>query len=70
MGLPEVTFTVEIYGIALDGSDWLIHRTTVLAINPLAARSTADALLAERKKATRACVLNAQGDTIYVVNKQ
>jgi hypothetical protein len=64
-----MTFTVEIFGTALDGSDWLIHRTTVLAINQLAARKTAETLLAERRKATRACVLNAQGDTIYIVNR-
>ena len=38
----SMTFTVEIYGTALDGSDWLIHRTTVLANNALAARKTAD----------------------------
>lgn len=64
-----VTFTVEIYGTALDGSEWLIHRTTVLALNPLAARKTADTLLAARKKATRACELNAQGETIFTVSK-
>ncbi|MDA9521675.1 hypothetical protein XI06_15335, partial [Bradyrhizobium sp. CCBAU 11434] len=27
----SMTFTVEIYGTALDGSEWLIHRTTVWA---------------------------------------
>ncbi|SFQ18730.1 hypothetical protein SAMN05216330_11838 [Bradyrhizobium sp. Ghvi] len=64
-----MTFTVEIYGTALDGSDWLIHRTTVSAINQLAARKTADILLAARKKATRASVLNEQGETIYIINK-
>jgi len=68
-GKCAVTFTVEIYGIALDGSEWLIHRTTVLAFNPLAARKTASALLTARKKATRARVLNAQGETIYTINK-
>ncbi|MDH6263373.1 hypothetical protein [Bradyrhizobium sp. BR13661] len=64
-----VMFTVEIYGTALDGSDWLIHRTTILGIDQLAARKTADTLLAVRKKAARACVLNAQGETIYIVHK-
>jgi hypothetical protein len=64
-----LTFTIEIYGAASDGSEALLHRTTVTSPSPAAARREAGYLLTNRKKATHACVLNPQGEMIYKVSK-
>ena len=60
-------FTIEIYSTAGDGSEWLLHRTTVVAINPLGARKEAIHLVAEwkRRRANGARVLNAQGQQLF-----
>lgn len=65
----RVKFIIEIYATASDESETLLHRTTISAINPLAARKQASLLLAGRKKATGARVLNGQGEVVYKIDK-
>ena len=58
-------FFIEIYGAASDGSEVLLHRATLTAITPVAARREASYLLGRRQKATGARVLNEQGEVLY-----
>lgn len=62
-------FVIEIYGAASDGSEILLHREMITAVNPIAARREANYLLSVRKKATGARVLNSQGEVIYRLDK-
>lgn len=59
-------FTVEIYR-ASDGTEKLLRRATVFALNPLVASKTAKLLFAEWKKrnATGVRLFNAQGQQLY-----
>jgi hypothetical protein len=63
-----VKFRIEIYATATDGSEAVLFRTAISAINPLAARTEARRLLKARRKARVARVLNAQGEVIYEVD--
>jgi hypothetical protein len=72
--LPErrngkLKFTIEIYTTATDGSEWILHRTTISAVNPLAAPKEANYLFAARKKAIGARILNADGAVICTFRK-
>ena len=62
-----MNFTIEIFSTDSDGSETLLHRTTITAINPLRARNEAQHLLAawKKRKADSARVLNEQGETVY-----
>jgi hypothetical protein len=62
-------FIIEIYATAPDGSETLLHRATITAINPAAARKQASRLLAGRKKPAGARVLNGQGEVIYKIGE-
>lgn len=54
-----VSFIIEIYRVASDGSETLLHRAVVAVTSPVAARREASYLLSRRKNATGARVLNA-----------
>jgi hypothetical protein len=61
-----MTFTIEVYKTTDDGSELVLHRTTVTAINPLGARKEASRILEmwkKRKASVR--VLNHRGETIF-----
>lgn len=60
-------FVIEIYATSSHGSEVILQRATITAINPLAARKRASLLLAGRKKATGARVLNGNGEVIYEI---
>jgi hypothetical protein len=59
----SVKFTIEIYG----ADSKVLHRTIVVAINPLIARKKAVQLFVEweKRKAAGVRVLNAHGETLY-----
>jgi hypothetical protein len=62
-----VKFTIEIYATASDGSETVLHRTTITAISPLLARKKTRRLLIgwKTRKATGARLLNAQGERLW-----
>ena len=62
-------FTIEAYATGDDGAETLIHRATVSALTPLAARTEANSLLRKWKKATAARVVNAQGEVVYNIGR-
>lgn len=64
-------FSVEIYKSVNDDPGALLHRTTITAITPLAARKQAHHLLALWKKrgAQSASVLNEQVEVLYRLNE-
>jgi hypothetical protein len=66
-GIESVKFTIEIYSTDDGGSETLLHRTTITAINPLLARKAARHLFIDwkRRKATGARLLNAQGERLW-----
>ena len=66
--LPE--FSIEIYTIASDASEWLLQRTTLLALSRQKARKEASRMFASRRKAANVRVLNDQGQVVYEFNKQ
>jgi hypothetical protein len=63
--------SVEIYGIAGDGLETLLHRATVFAINPLGARKQAHHLLVawKKRRAKSAHVLNGHGEILYKLSE-
>jgi hypothetical protein len=62
-------FTIELYATATDGSETLLYRVTISALNPAAAQKQAAYLLSKRKKGAGARVLNAQSEIIYQIKK-
>jgi hypothetical protein len=58
-----VRFTVEIYSIGEDGTQTVLHRTSVTSINPAGALKEARRLLKawEKRRASEVRVLNGQG---------
>jgi hypothetical protein len=60
-------FTIEIYSTDDGGSETLLHRTTITAINPQIARKEARHLFVDwkRRQATSARLLNAHGERLW-----
>jgi hypothetical protein len=66
-----VKFTVEIYGIAKDGSKSLLHRTDVSSMTPRGAHKKVQHLFDEwkRRGAKGARVLNGHEETVYRIDE-
>jgi len=63
-------FTVEIFAHS-EGTETVLHRTMITAMNPVFARKEARHLLAtwKKRKADSARLLNAHGETLYSWNE-
>lgn len=65
MGGGLLKFTIELYSAPIDGPEMLLQRSPFTALTPLAARKEAGRMLAARRRATVARVLNDHGELVY-----
>jgi hypothetical protein len=68
VGQATMTFTIELYATVGDGTEAVLHRATLRAVGPLAARKAAHQFLTgwEERRAQGVRVLNRRGDTIWI----
>jgi hypothetical protein len=64
-----VKFTIELYTAGDDGADARLSSTSFSALTPLAARKEAVRRLAARQKASKARVVNAEGEVLYQIEQ-